>query len=716
MEFRLVSSYKPQGDQGTAIEALTRGIFDGEKHQVLLGVTGSGKTYSMAKVVEQVNRPALILAHNKTLAAQLYHEFKSFFPHNAVEYFVSYYDYYQPEAYIPAADVYIEKEATINDELDKLRLSATKSLFERRDCIIVASVSCIYGLGSPEAYYGMLLFLEKGQKIKRDDIVRKLVEILYERTEGDFRRGTFRVRGDVIEIFPTYDDNAYRVELWGDEVESLAQIDPLFGTVKQKYTRLPVYPKTHYVMQPERKNTAVQSILEELAWWEAELEKQGRMVEAQRVHQRTRFDLEMIKEMGYCHGIENYSRHFTGRLPGEPPPTLLDYVPRDYLLFIDESHQTIPQLHGMWHGDRSRKQNLIEYGFRLPSALDNRPLTFEEFEHRVNQAIYVSATPGPYELTKSAGVVVEQIIRPTGLVDPEVEVRPVKGQIDDLLHEIRQRAEKHERVLVTTLTKRMAEDLAEYYSEVGVRCRYMHSEIETLERIKILRDLRKGEFDVLIGINLLREGLDLPEVSLVAILDADKEGFLRSARVVDSDHRPLRASPQWPRHPLRRQHDRFHAEGDGRDKSAAGHPACLQPGAWNHTRDHCAPAGHDAGRHRRSRLCRPDQRSRRHARVPFAGGAGCLHRETGERYARGGQALRVRAGRQAARHHPRAAHQRVHVHVKPALVGDDHQRLLQCARTGAARVLRRGGNVGIKSIIYSLNNRRGRLVGHVNLA
>ncbi len=529
MEFRLVCPYKPQGDQGTAIQALTRGIYDGDKHQVLLGVTGSGKTFSMAKVIETVNRPALILAHNKTLAAQLYHEFKSFFPHNAVEYFVSYYDYYQPEAYIPAGDVYIEKEATVNDELDKLRLAATKSLFERRDCIIVASVSCIYGLGSPEAYYGMLLFLEKGQKIKREDIVRKLVEILYERTDGEFRRGTFRVRGDIIEIFPTYDDNAYRIELWGDEVESLAQIDPLFGTVKQKYTRLPIYPKTHYVMKPERKNGAVASILEELAWWETELEKQGRIVEAQRVHQRTRFDLEMIKEMGYCHGIENYSRHFTGRLPGEPPPTLLDYVPRDYLLFIDESHQTIPQLHGMWHGDRSRKQNLIEYGFRLPSALDNRPLTFEEFEHRVNQAVYVSATPGPYELTKSAGVVIEQIIRPTGLIDPETEVRPVKGQIDDLLHEIRARSAKNERVLVTTLTKRMSEDLAEYYSEVGVRCRYMHSEIETLERIKILRDLRKGEFDVLIGINLLREGLDLPEVSLVAILDADKEGFLRSA-------------------------------------------------------------------------------------------------------------------------------------------------------------------------------------------
>jgi excinuclease ABC subunit B len=528
MDFKLQSDYKPQGDQGKAIESLTRGIYDGEKHQVLLGVTGSGKTFSMAKVIEALNRPALILAHNKTLAAQLYHEFKRFFPQNAVEYFVSYYDYYQPEAYIPSGDIFIEKEATINDELDKLRLSATRSLFERRDCIIVASVSCIYGLGSPDAYYGMLLFLEKGQKIKREDITRKLVEILYERTNEDFRRGTFRVRGDVIEVFPTYDDSAYRIELFGDEVESLAQIDPLFGTVKQKYARLPIYPKSHYVMKPEQKSSAVESILKELAWWEVELEKQGRLVESQRIHQRTRFDLEMIKEMGYCHGIENYSRHFTGRLPGEPPPTLLDYVPRDYMLFIDESHQTVPQLRGMWHGDRSRKSTLIEYGFRLPSALDNRPLTFEEFENRVNQVVYVSATPGPYELTKSAGVVVEQIIRPTGLVDPQTEVRPVKGQIDDLLGEIRKRVERGERVLVTTLTKRMSEDLAEYYSEVGVKCRYMHSEIETLERVKILRDLRKGEFDVLIGINLLREGLDLPEVSLVAILDADKEGFLRS--------------------------------------------------------------------------------------------------------------------------------------------------------------------------------------------
>jgi excinuclease ABC subunit B len=529
MDFKLVSNYQPRGDQGKAIEALVRGVFDREQHQVLLGVTGSGKTYTMAKVIEQANRPSLVMAHNKTLAAQLYHEFKSFFPHNAVEYFVSYYDYYQPEAYVPAADLYIEKEATINDELDKLRLSATRSLFERRDCLIVASVSCIYGLGSPEAYYGMLLFLEKGQKIKREDITRKLVEILYERTDGDFRRGTFRVRGDVIEVYPTYDDMAYRIELWGDDIESLSQIDPLFGTVKQKYVRLPIYPKTHYVMKEETRSSAVKTIKEELAWWEAELEKQGRLVEAQRVHQRTMYDLEMIKSVGYCHGIENYSRHFTGRLPGEPPPTLLDYFPRDYLMFIDESHQTVPQLHGMYHGDRSRKETLVEYGFRLPSALDNRPLTFEEFEHRMNQMIYVSATPGPYELTKSAGVVIEQIIRPTGLVDPPVDIRPVKGQIDDLLHEIRDRVSRGERVLVTTLTKRMAEDLSEYYSEVGVKCRYMHSEIETLERVKILRDLRKGEFDVLIGINLLREGLDLPEVSLVAVLDADKEGFLRSS-------------------------------------------------------------------------------------------------------------------------------------------------------------------------------------------
>ena len=528
MDFRLLSDYQPCGDQTTAIPSLVKGLSDGEQHQVLLGVTGSGKTFTMAKVIEQANRPALVLAHNKTLAAQLYSEFKAFFPQNPVEYFVSYYDYYQPEAYVPSADLYIEKEATINDELDKLRLAATKTLFERRDCVIVASVSCIYGLGSPEAYYGMMLFLEKGQKISRQDITKKLVEILYERTDGDFKRGTFRVRGDVIEVFPTYDDMAYRIELFGDEIESLSQIDPLFSTVKQKYMRLPIYPKTHYVMKPETRSRAVDTIKEELAWWEAELEKQGRPVEAQRIHQRVMFDLEMIREMGYCHGIENYSRHFNGRMPGEPPPTLLDYFPRDFILFADESHQSMPQLRAMYKGDRSRKETLVEYGFRLPSALDNRPLTFEEFEHRIHQTIYVSATPGPYELTKSSGVVVEQIIRPTGLIDPPVEVRPVKGQIDDLLHNIRERVKAGERVLVTTLTKRMSEDLAEYYSEAGVRCRYMHSEIETLERVKILRDLRKGEYDVLIGINLLREGLDLPEVSLVAILDADKEGFLRS--------------------------------------------------------------------------------------------------------------------------------------------------------------------------------------------
>ena len=528
MDFQLVTPYKPQGDQPRAISELVSGLAAGEKDQVLLGVTGSGKTFTMAKIIEQTQRPALVLAHNKTLAAQLYHEFKQFFPGNAVEYFVSYYDYYQPEAYIPSGDLFIEKEATINEELDKLRLSATRSLFERRDAIIVSSVSCIYGLGSPEAYYGMLLMLEKGQKIRREDITRRLVEILYDRNDVDFRRGTFRVRGDIIEVYPTYDENAYRIELFGDEIDGLSQIDPLFGTVKQKYARLPIYPKSHYVVQPERKKTASDSILAEMEWWEKELETSGRLVESQRIHQRTRFDLEMIKSVGYCHGIENYSRHFSGRLPGEPPPTLLDYFPRDYVLFIDESHVTVPQLHGMWHGDRSRKQNLVDYGFRLPSAMDNRPLKFDEFEGRTGQIIYVSATPGPYELTKSAGVVVEQIIRPTGLVDPPIEIRPVKGQIDDLLAEIRIRVELDQRVLVTTLTKRMSEDLANYYTEVGVRCRYMHSEIETLERIKLLRDLRKGEYDVLIGINLLREGLDLPEVSLVAILDADKEGFLRS--------------------------------------------------------------------------------------------------------------------------------------------------------------------------------------------
>jgi excinuclease ABC subunit B len=529
MDFKLVSTYSPRGDQATAIQELVTGLNHGEKHQVLLGVTGSGKTFTMAKVINEVQRPSIVLAHNKTLAAQLYSEFRGYFPQNAVEYFVSYYDYYQPEAYIAHTDTYIEKESTINEEIDRLRLSATRSLFERRDIVIVASVSCIYGLGSPEAYYSMLVALSRGQTISRRDLLTKLVEILYERNDLDFRRGTFRVRGDTIEVHPTYENIGYRVELWGDEVEKLSAFDPLTGDTLQEFDRLTIYPKSHFVMPRPRIEQAVVTVKEELGEWETSLEQQGRLLEAQRIHQRTLFDMEMIKEVGYCHGIENYSRHLTGRKAGEPPPTLLDYLPQDSLMFIDESHQTIPQLRGMYNGDRSRKDNLVEYGFRLPSARDNRPLMFEEFQARTNNVIYVSATPGPYELTKTGGVVVEQVIRPTGLTDPEVEVRPVRGQIDDLLGEIRARAAKNERVLVTTLTKRMSEDLAEYYTEVGVRCRYLHSEVETLERIQILRGLRRGEFDVLIGINLLREGLDLPEVSLVAILDADKEGFLRSA-------------------------------------------------------------------------------------------------------------------------------------------------------------------------------------------
>jgi excinuclease ABC subunit B len=530
MNFKLQSNYQPRGDQPAAIDQLLAGIDAGDKHQVLLGVTGSGKTFAMAKVIEKSNRPALVMAHNKTLAAQLYHEFKTFFPENAVEYFVSYYDFYQPEAYVPAADIYIEKEATINDELDKLRISATRSLFERRDVIIVASVSCIYGLGSPEAYYSMVVPLEKGQKTSREALLHRLVDVQYERAET-LRRGTFRVRGDMIEIYPTYEDQAYRLEMWGEQIDAIRQFDPLTGEIragKENLDGIRVYPKTHYVMPQEKRENAIVTIQEELWWWKKELEKQGKFVEAQRVTQRTMFDIEMMRTVGYCHGIENYSRHLSGRLPGEAPPTLFDYLPEDFLLFVDESHQTVSQVGAMYKGDRSRKQTLVDYGFRMPSALDNRPLTFEEWEHRLNQVMYVSATPAPYELTKAGGVVVEQVIRPTGLVDPEVEIRPVRGQVDDLLEEIRIRSAKNERVLVTTLTKRMSEDLAEYFAEIGVKCRYLHSEIETLDRIKILRDLRRGEYDVLIGINLLREGLDLPEVSLVAILDADKEGFLRS--------------------------------------------------------------------------------------------------------------------------------------------------------------------------------------------
>jgi excinuclease ABC subunit B len=526
--FELVSDFQPRGDQPTALAELTEGIRRGDRHQVLLGVTGSGKTFTMASALAQVNRPALVLAHNKTLAAQLYQEFKGFFPRNAVEYFVSYYDYYQPEAYVPQSDTYIDKEAIINDEIDRMRLSATRSLFERRDVIIVASVSCIYGLGSPESYYGMLLFVRQGETLDRRDLLSKLVDARYDRNDFDLRRGTFRVRGDVIEIVPAYEETGIRIELFGDEVESIVSFDPLTGKTLGRLAQVAIYPSSHYVTPQPKLQDALKTIEAELIEEKAKLEGQGKLLEAQRLFQRTMFDLEMLREVGHCHGIENYSRHLSGRLPGEPPPTLLDYLPKDALMIIDESHQSIPQVRAMFHGDRQRKSTLVEFGFRLPSALDNRPLSFEEFEQRVGQAVYVSATPGPYELQKAGGVVVEQVIRPTGLIDPQVSVRPVKGQVDDLLAEIRLRVAANQRVLVTTLTKRMAEDLTEYYHDLGVRVRYLHSDIETLERVKILRDLRKGEFDVLVGINLLREGLDLPEVSLVAILDADKEGFLRS--------------------------------------------------------------------------------------------------------------------------------------------------------------------------------------------
>lgn len=531
MQFRLISENQPRGDQPEAIRQMVNGLNTGVEAQVLLGITGSGKTFSIANVIQETQRPTLVLAHNKTLAAQLYQEFKTFFPENAVEYFVSYYDYYQPEAYVPAADLYIEKEATINEEIDRLRLSATRALFERRDVIVVASVSCIYGLGDPDAYFGMLVFIEPGMQLKRDDFIKRLVELQYERVNVDFERGSFRVRGDVVELYPSYMDQAYRIEFWGDEIDSISTIDPLLGEVMIKHdSRLPIYPKTHYVMSKKTIKQAVGTIKAELDEHEKFLVEEGKIVEAQRLHQRTMYDLEMIKEMGFCRGIENYSRHLTGKMPGEPPPTLLDYLPDDAIMVIDESHQTIPQLGAMFKGDQSRKGTLVEYGFRLPSAKDNRPLNFEEFESRRGQTIYVSATPGNYELNQTEGEVIEQIIRPTGLIDPIVEIRPVKGQIDDLLEEVRKRTERNERVLVTTLTKRMAENLSEYFAEVGVKVAYLHSDIETLERIKILRDLRRGEHDVLVGINLLREGLDLPEVSLVAILDADKEGFLRSER------------------------------------------------------------------------------------------------------------------------------------------------------------------------------------------
>jgi excinuclease ABC subunit B len=527
--FKLVCDYQPSGDQPRAIGELTEKVQAGRRHQVLLGVTGSGKTFTMANVITNVERPTLIIAHNKTLAAQLYNEFKHFFPENAVEYFVSYYDYYQPEAYIPQTDTYIEKDSLINDNIDKLRHSATRSLLERRDAVIVASVSCIYGLGSPEVYYGMVILLEEGGACPRDAMLRKLVEIQYQRNDMDLHRGTFRVRGDVVEIFPAYEDLAVRAEFFGDDVEALWQIDPLTGKKLQHLHRVPIYPANHYVTPQDRLEKAFAAIEVELVERCRDLEAERKLLEAQRLRQRTTFDLEMMREIGTCKGIENYSRHLSGRGPGEAPPTLMDYLPKDALIIIDESHQTIPQIRGMYRGDRSRKQTLVDYGFRLPSALDNRPLTFEEFERCVNQLLYVSATPGPYEMEKVDRKVVEQIIRPTGLIDPEIMVRPITGQIDDLIHEIRAQTARKHRTLVTTLTKRMAEELTDYLSDVDIRVRYLHSDIDTLQRNEIIRDLRLGKFDVLVGINLLREGLDIPEVSLVAILDADKEGFLRSA-------------------------------------------------------------------------------------------------------------------------------------------------------------------------------------------
>jgi len=529
--FEIVSDFQPQGDQPQAIDKLALGVEQGKRHQVLLGVTGSGKTFTMANVIARVNKPALVIAPNKTLAAQLYNEFKELFPQNAVRYFVSYYDYYQPEAYLPSTDTYIEKDSSINDEIDKLRHLATKALLERRDAIIVASVSCIYGLGSPEAYFDLMVYLEEGMEIERDRVLRKLVDIHYQRSDYDFHRGAFRVRGDVVEVFPSYEDSsAVRIEFFGDRIEGLVEIDPIRGKAQRRVGKATIYPASHYVTTTERMKLAVAGIRAELTERLAELRAQNKLLEAQRLEQRTLYDLELLDEMGFCPGIENYSRHLTGRNPGAPPPTLLSYFPDDFLLFIDESHVTVLQIGGMYRGDRSRKETLVEYGFRLPSALDNRPLNFAEFESMVRQAIYVSATPANDEIEQSGRVMVEQVIRPTGLIDPEVTVRPARNQVDDLLEEIRKRTEKKERVLVTTLTKRMAEDLTDYYQDLNVKVRYLHSDIETLERVEIIRDLRKGVFDVLVGINLLREGLDIPEVSLVAILDADKEGFLRSER------------------------------------------------------------------------------------------------------------------------------------------------------------------------------------------
>jgi len=531
MDFRLSTEFVPRGDQPKAIRELTEGIEKGSRHQVLLGVTGSGKTFTIANVIAHVNKPTLVIAHNKTLAAQLYGEFMELFPENAVEFFVSYYDYYQPEAYIPTTETFIEKDAMINDDIDRLRHSATRAVLERRDTIVVASVSCIYGIGSPQDYKEMHLFVEEGMRTERDEILRRLVEMQYNRSEGEFRRGVFRVRGDSVEVYPSFSLNkAIRLEFFGDSIDSVYEFDPLTGEKLRRFERFALFPNSHWITPRERMEPALKRIEDEMKDRVGFFMKEGKHLEAQRIEQRTRFDLEMLTEFGYCHGIENYSRHLSGRSPGQPPYTLIDYFPPDFLIVVDESHATIPQVGGMYEGDRSRKQTLVDFGFRLPSALDNRPLAFGEFERRVNQAIYISATPGPYEIDKAKGQVVEQIIRPTGLIDPHMKVKPASGEVDDLFSEIRKKVEKGDRVLVTTLTKKMAEDLTDYYIELGVRARYLHSDIDTLERVELLRDLRQGKFDVLIGVNLLREGLDLPEVSLVAILDADKEGFLRSER------------------------------------------------------------------------------------------------------------------------------------------------------------------------------------------
>jgi excinuclease ABC subunit B len=631
---------------------------------VLLGVTGSGKTFTVASVIATLNRPTLVLAHNKTLAAQLYQEFKSFFPRNAVEYFVSYYDYYQPEAYVPQSDTYIEKEATINDEIDRLRLSATRSLFERRDVVIVASVSCIYGLGSPEAYYGMLLFLRQGQTLDRRDLLARLVEARYDRNDMALERGSFRARGDVIEIVPAYEESGIRIELFGDEIERISGFDPLTGKTTHKLAQVAIYPSSHYVTPQPRLEVAIKTIEAELMQVKPALEQKGQLLEAQRLYQRTMFDLEMLRETGHCHGIENYSRHLSGRRPGEPPPTLLDYLPPDALVVVDESHQSIPQVRGMYHGDQQRKKTLVEYGFRLPSALDNRPLNFEEFEKRLGQVIYVSATPGPYELQKAGGVVVEQVIRPTGLMDPELDVRPVKGQVDDLLAEIRARAAKSERVLVTTLTKRMAEDLTEYYHDLGVRVRYLHSDIDTLERVRILRDLRKGEFDVLVGINLLREGLDLPEVSLVAVLDADKEGFLRSSgSLIQTIGRAARNVAGRAILYADQETDSMKVamgETTRPPRAAAG----VQPREQHHAREHQEVDRGPALVGLRARL-RRDPRGRGGARVALPLAHRPRERDQGAREAdaRGREGPRVREGRRAARPPAQAAREGVRAQV-----------------------------------------------------